>query len=81
MLVDLINRFAFKGGFDAVVERIETLDRLTPTVLSSLMLPFGSCASYLNAEIVGYKLGGIADKIVHFIKDMKPEDMKEKVII
>lgn len=45
------------------------------------MKPFGLCAAYLNQDVVGYKLGGAADKVVHYIKDLKPDDMREKVVV
>ena len=78
-LVDLINRFAFKGGFDSVVTIIDQTDKLSPTLLAALLKPFGLCAAYLNADVIGCKLGPTADKIVHYIKDLQPNDMKEKV--
>ena len=80
-LVDLINRFAFKGGFDSVVQIIEQTDKLSPTLLAALLKPFGLCAAYLNADVIGCKLGPTADKVVHYIKDLQPNDMKEKVSI
>ncbi|XP_057299797.1 ubiquitin carboxyl-terminal hydrolase 24-like isoform X2 [Hydractinia symbiolongicarpus] len=79
-LVDLVNRFAYKGGFDGIINHIDSEQKVTASVLASLLKPFGLCAAYLNQDVVGYKLGGAADKVVHYIKDLKPDDMREKEV-
>uniref|UniRef100_A0A7M5XH66 ubiquitinyl hydrolase 1 n=1 Tax=Clytia hemisphaerica TaxID=252671 RepID=A0A7M5XH66_9CNID len=77
-LVDLINRFVQKGGLDSIIDIVETMDKMSPNVLASLLKPFGACAVYLNAEVTGYKLGGMADKVVQFVSQMEADDMKDK---
>eukprot|EP00794_Sanderia_malayensis_P007934 gene7934-8789_t len=79
-LINLINRFAHKNGFDAVCDRIEKAENLNAPMLAALLQPFGVCAMYLNAEVTGYKLGSVADKAVQYIKELKQTDIKEKEI-
>ena len=52
---------------------------MSSNVLASLLKPFGVCAPYLNPEVIGFKLGAMADKVVQFISQMKADDMKDKV--
>ena len=78
-LVDLINRFVQKGGLECIIKIIESTDKLSPSILASLLKPFGACSMYLNVEVVSYQLGAMADKVVHFVHDMNGDDMKEKV--
>ena len=60
---------------------IDTMEKMSSNVLASLLKPFGVCSAYLNPEVIGYKLGGIADKVVMFISEMEANDMKDKVNI
>lgn len=75
----MINRFVQKGGLDCIVNIIEATDKLSSSTLAGLLKPFSSCSVFLNPEVIGYRLGGMADKVVHFISDMEADDMKEKV--
>ena len=80
-LVNLVNRFAYKGGIDAIIWQISQADKPTPSLLASLLRPFGLCSAYLNQEVVGHLLGGAADNVVQFIQALKADDMKEKVFL
>ena len=80
-LVDLINRFVEKGGLDCIIDIVETMDKMSSNVLASLLKPFGVCAPYLNPEVIGFKLGSMADKVVQFISKMEADDMKDKVFL
>ena len=80
-LVDLINRFVEKGGLDCIIDIVDTMDKMSSNVLASLLKPFGVCAPYLNPEVIGFKLGSMADKVVQFISKMEADDMKDKVCL
>ena len=55
------------------------MDKVSSNTLAALLKPFGVCSAYLNPDVVGYKLGGMADKVVQFINGMEADDMKDKV--
>lgn len=75
-----MNRFAYKGGIDAIIWQISKIEKPTPSILACLLKPFGLCSAYLNQEVLGHHLGGAADNVVQFIQTLKADDMKEKVI-
>ena len=57
------------------------MEKMSSSLLASLLKPFGVCASYLNPEVIGFKLGAMADKVVQFISQMEADDMKDKVFM
>uniref|UniRef100_T1IKX5 ubiquitinyl hydrolase 1 n=1 Tax=Strigamia maritima TaxID=126957 RepID=T1IKX5_STRMM len=77
-LVDLINRFAERGGFQHVQAKFD--EDIQDTAMCSLLKPFGLCAEYFNSSVVCPILSPCMDKAVIYIQSLQNCDLKRKKV-
>ncbi|XP_064624443.1 ubiquitin carboxyl-terminal hydrolase 24-like isoform X2 [Lineus longissimus] len=78
-LTDLINRFAFRDGFDCISQALKDPDLDAPSI-SALLQPFGQCVDFLNPKVVEPMLAPGMEGAVRFVQDLKENDLKEKKV-
>ncbi|XP_077980970.1 ubiquitin carboxyl-terminal hydrolase 24-like [Glandiceps talaboti] len=78
-LVNLINRFAEKEGFESCSTRmLESTDELDAPLMAALLYPFGLCAEYLNAQKVSTILQPMMEKAIKYVQELEENDLKHK---
>ncbi|XP_070563005.1 ubiquitin carboxyl-terminal hydrolase 24-like isoform X2 [Ptychodera flava] len=78
-LVNLINRFAEKGGFESCRARmLESTMELDAPLMASLLYPFGVCAEYLNAQKVSPILQAMMENAITYIQGLDENDLRHK---
>lgn len=78
-LTHVINRFAFKGGFNVVRKLLENEELDAPS-MAALLRPFGMCAEFLNPKVVTEILAPGMEKTIRYIQNLEEKDLKEKKI-
>ncbi|XP_035828590.1 LOW QUALITY PROTEIN: ubiquitin carboxyl-terminal hydrolase 24 [Aplysia californica] len=78
-LTNLINSFAYQGGFDLVRKHLEAED-LDIMSMSLLLKPFGVCAEYLNQNVMQSMLRPGMERAIKYIQSLEEKDFKEKKI-
>ncbi|KAL3868453.1 hypothetical protein ACJMK2_041259 [Sinanodonta woodiana] len=78
-LTHLINRFAIKGGFNRLKKTLENDDLDAPSI-AALLRPFGTCAEFLNADLVRVLLSQGMEKSIKFVQSLEEKDFKEKKV-
>ncbi|XP_052775472.1 ubiquitin carboxyl-terminal hydrolase 24-like isoform X3 [Mya arenaria] len=78
-LTGLINRFAWKGGFESIKNILES-DELDAPSIAALLKPLGMCAEYLNPEVVRKLLTTGMERSIQYVQKLEEKDFKEKKV-
>ncbi|EDO44319.1 predicted protein, partial [Nematostella vectensis] len=78
-LVNIINQFAEKGGFEEIRKLIENTEKVTAPV-TALLKPIGVCAGYLNAQVISEVFSQVLEKTLAYIQELADDDMKQKEV-
>ncbi|XP_013409431.2 ubiquitin carboxyl-terminal hydrolase 24-like [Lingula anatina] len=76
-LTNLINRFAFKGGFHCIEKSMKKEDLDAPA-MAALFHPFGQCAEFLNEDVVKPLLANGLERVIQFVQGLSENDLKDK---
>ncbi|BFY99847.1 hypothetical protein BsWGS_02887 [Bradybaena similaris] len=76
-LTNLINSFAYQGGFDLVKKHLERED-LDIMSMSLLLRPFGACVDFLSQNVMNTMLRPGMERAVKTIQALEEKDFKEK---
>lgn len=79
-LIDLLNIFGNKGGFNLLSQKLQECSDLDASQLTALFLPVAHGAKYLSREIVSSLFHSSIDKAMEYIKGLEEKDLKGKVI-
>ncbi|XP_022101626.1 ubiquitin carboxyl-terminal hydrolase 24-like isoform X2 [Acanthaster planci] len=78
-LVNLINRFGEKGGFEELKTRaLEPCEELDPTIMAALLQPLGVASEYLNTLRVAPFLGPVSKRTLKYVRELADSDLKQK---
>ncbi|XP_059140581.1 ubiquitin carboxyl-terminal hydrolase 24-like isoform X2 [Physella acuta] len=78
-LTNLINTFAYQGGFDYIKKQLDS-DDLDIMNMSLLLRPFGACADFLSETVMNSMFRPGMEKAVKTIQALEEKDFKEKKI-
>ena len=79
-LVDLINMFGDKKGFQMIEEKFGRDEKLTAREMSALLQPLGNCASLLVSDTVKHHLSSCMDSAFKYINSVGESELKSKDI-
>lgn len=77
-LLDIINKFGGRGGFDKIRDKFA--ESLTANEMAALLQPLATCAQFLNPETTCSLLSPCMSKATDYIKGLTDEDLKNKNI-
>ena len=79
-LVDLINMFGDKKGFQMIEEKFEKTEKMTAKEMSSLLQPFANCATLLVPDTAKTCLSPCMDAAFKYIQNIGETELKSKDI-
>lgn len=74
-LIDLLNMFGAKGGFDALIQRLQIVDIPLPEI-ANLMRPLSVCAGFLSRTVVWPSLKPILQRVVDKLSNLTEQELK-----
>jgi ubiquitin carboxyl-terminal hydrolase 9/24 len=77
-LVDLLNRFGAKGGFEKLSARFENTQGMTVTLVFAYIRPFGLCADFLTKHTVEKYFSPILSAVPLFLENLTDEELKKE---
>ncbi|XP_071800380.1 ubiquitin carboxyl-terminal hydrolase 24-like isoform X2 [Asterias amurensis] len=78
-LVNLVNRFAEKGGMEELkTKALEPFEELDPAIMAALLQPVGVCSEYLNPLRVATFLGPVSKRTLTYVRELADSDLKQK---
>ena len=75
-LVDLINQFGRKKGFELLVSVIER-DNVTVWEMSACLTPIGRCSELLCTQKICSIVTGAINKAINYITNVSDEDLSQ----
>ena len=79
-LVDLINMFGDKKGFEILAEKFEKCEKLAAKEMSAMLQPLGNCASLLVQDTVKLHLSSCMDAAFKYVENLGEAELKSKDI-
>ena len=77
-LVDLLNRFGYLGGFDALSKRFKIEQSLNVSIIHALVRPFGACHEFLTPTAIKTYLVPIVESVPKYLGNLSDEDLKKE---
>ncbi|KAB7497643.1 hypothetical protein Anas_01167, partial [Armadillidium nasatum] len=79
-LMDIINMFGNKGGFDLISKRLQEMEDLDAGQMTALFVPIAHCAKYMTKNIVSNLFHSSIEKAILYIVNLEEKDLKGKRI-
>ncbi|KAK7081025.1 Ubiquitin carboxyl-terminal hydrolase 24 [Halocaridina rubra] len=79
-LVDLINIFGHRGGFDLIAKWFSSPEQLDAGYMAALLLPLGQCARYLSPNVVCPILRPAVTQALNYVANLEEKQLKGQKI-
>ncbi|CAG0917225.1 unnamed protein product [Notodromas monacha] len=77
-LVDIINRFGAKGGFQALTLRFNREDNLSVPLIFALLRPFGLASEFLTPNTIRRFFMPLVERIPTYLENLTDDELKKE---
>lgn len=78
-LVDLINVFGSRGGFELIASRFSSGEELDAGQMAALLRPLGQCARFLVKDVVYPILQPAITQALQYVANLEEKQLKGQV--